>query len=81
MPTKAYMDRIFYRITLYDQMVSVNDCRLSWMPASVFTGNFKMTDGFIVIGFETVMMITQFLKMNCEAILTLSVRCFLKNRT
>ena len=52
------MDRIFYRITLYDQMVSVNDCRLSWMPFSIFTGNFKMTDGFIVIGFEAVMMIT-----------------------
>ena len=64
------MDRILYRITLNDQMVSVNDCRLCWMPFAVFTGDFKTTDGFIVISFEAVMMITQFLKMNCEAIFT-----------
>ena len=71
MPAKAHVDRVFHRITLYDQMVTINDRCLGWMPFAVLAGIFEVTNGFLVVGGQPAGCVL--LEMNWQAVLTISV--------
>ena len=65
------MHRAFHLITLYDQMVTINDGRLGRMPFAILTGNFKVADGLLVVGGQAAGAVL--LKMDCQAVLPFSM--------
>ena len=71
MPSKTHVDRIFDLITLHDQMIPVDDRPFGRMPFAVFAGNFKVADGFFVVGGQPAGCVL--LEMNRQAVLAFSL--------